>query len=88
MAKHECNQEDSIETIKEDIGEIKVILTKQEGILSEHIRRTEALEKIVNNNAEMFDRFERMDNKNKAFVYKVLIGAIVGGLLPFLLKLL
>ena len=80
--------QDDLKEIKEDISEIKMTAVKQQAILEEHIRRTEALETLVKNQDSMFARFERMDAKNKAFVYKVLIGAVVTGLLPFLVKIL
>jgi hypothetical protein len=77
-----------IRDIKDQLSSNAIVTAKQQAILEEHMKRSEMLEKIVNNQGNVFDRFERMDKANKSFVYKVLIGAIVSGLLPFLIQLL
>lgn len=84
-----CENNEAINSIKDDIQEIKVNLV-------EHMARTKASEdrlalienKLLDKDQMQYDRFMQMDKANKAFTYKVLVGFVATGLLPFLLKLL
>jgi len=84
-----CENSDVINKIQEDISDIKENL-------AEHMARTKASEdrltmvenRFFDNEQKQFDRFMTMDKANKAFTYKVLVGFVMAGLLPFLLKLL
>ena len=84
-----CDNKDEITEIRKDISLIKENL-------GEHMARTKASEdrlamvenRFFDGQDKAYTRFMEMDKANKAFTYKVLIGAIVAGLLPFLLKIL
>ena len=93
MAKHECSRED-IETIKEDIGEIKIVLAKQSVILDTHISRSERLEALVETQrsqwTELLDRSDKAAEQNRKFTIKLLtgIGVFVGVVIPLIVALL
>jgi hypothetical protein len=84
-----CENQEAIAKIQEDISDIKENL-------AEHMARTKASEdrltlienKLLDKDQIQYDRFMQMDKANKAFTYKVLVGFVMAGLLPFLLKLL
>ena len=84
-----CENNEAINSIREDIHEIKLDLAT-------HMARTKASEdrleliedKLLARDDVHYQRYQDMDKANKAFTYKVLVGFVMAALLPFLLKLL
>jgi hypothetical protein len=84
-----CDNNIVLDKIQEDIMEIKINL-------ADHMARTKASEdrltmvenRFFDNEQKQYDRYDQMDKSNKAFTYKVLVGFVLAGFLPFLLKIL
>jgi hypothetical protein len=82
--EHKCGAQDSLVEIKQDIREIKENLSEHMARTAANEAQLEILRNFIREQPNMFDRFERMDKTNKVFVYKILIGGVVTGLLPLI----